>query len=80
MSEFFPMAILSARKNPLLIDGKDPSLSQAKKSLFVAVKIFLTLQRESSVVCKAISRQSAEKCSFFYSVHFYICTKILPKP
>jgi hypothetical protein len=80
MSEFFPMATLSARKNPLLVDGKDPSLSQAKKSLCVAVKIFLSLQRESSVVCKAISRHSAEKFSFFYSVNFYICTNILAKP
>ncbi len=36
-----------------------------EKTLWVAVKIFLKLQRESSVVYMAISRKSAEKFPFF---------------
>jgi hypothetical protein len=39
-----------------------------QKTLWVAVKIFLSLLRESSAICKAISRKSAETVSFFYSV------------
>jgi hypothetical protein len=39
-----------------------------QKTLWVAVKIFLKLLRESSVICKAIFRKSAETFSFFYSV------------
>jgi hypothetical protein len=50
----------------LLMEGIPAYLMQ--KKLWVAVKIFLLLQRESSVVCKAISRKSAEKFTFFYSV------------
>ncbi len=33
----------------------------------MAVKIFLYLLRESSVICKVIFRKSAETFSFFYS-------------
>jgi hypothetical protein len=41
MSAFFPIPILYAGKNPLLVDGRDPGLSHAKKTLWVTVKIFL---------------------------------------
>jgi hypothetical protein len=41
MSEFFPIPILYAGKKPLLVDGRDPGQSHAKKTLWVAVKIFL---------------------------------------
>ncbi len=66
MSEF--SHILYAGKNLLLVDGMDPRSIWCKKTLWVAVKIFLWLLRESSVICKAISRKSAETFSFFYSV------------
>ncbi len=65
MSEFFPIPILYAGKNPLLVDGMDPRSIWCKKTLWVAVKIFLSLLRKSSVICKAISRKSAETFSFF---------------
>jgi hypothetical protein len=32
MSEFFPIPILYAGKNPLLVDGRDPGLSHAKNA------------------------------------------------
>ncbi len=67
MSEFFPIPILYAEKNPLLVDARDPRSIWCKKTLWVAVKIFLLLLRESSVICKAIFRKSAETLSFFYS-------------
>ncbi len=59
----FPSYML--RKNPLLVDGRAPRSIWCKKTLWVAVKIFLLLLRESSVMCKAISRKSAETFSFF---------------
>ncbi len=65
MSEFFPIPILYAGKNPLLVDGRAPRSIWCKKTLWVAVKIFLSLLRESSFICKAISRKSAETFSFF---------------
>ena len=65
MSEFFPIPILYAGKNPLLVDGRAPRSIWCKKTLWVAVKIFLSLLRESSAICKAISRKSAETVSFF---------------
>jgi hypothetical protein len=40
MSEIFPIPILYPGKNPLLVDGRDLRLSHAKKTLWVAVKIF----------------------------------------
>jgi hypothetical protein len=52
-------------KIPSLLMEWIPGLSDAKKTLWVAVKIFLYLLRESSVVCKAIFRNSAEKLSLF---------------
>jgi hypothetical protein len=42
-----------------------PGLSDAKKTLWVAVKIFLLLLRESSVIWKAIFRKSEDTLSFF---------------
>ncbi len=33
MSEFFPFPILYAGKNTLLVDGRDPGLSHAKKAV-----------------------------------------------
>jgi hypothetical protein len=30
MSEFFPIPVLYAGKNPLLVDGRDPGLSHAE--------------------------------------------------
>ncbi len=65
MSEFFPIPILYAGKNPLLVDGRAPRSIWCKKTLWVAVKIFLLLLRKSSVMCKAISQKSAETVSFF---------------
>jgi hypothetical protein len=59
----FPNSHPICRKNPLLVDRRDPrSISCIQ---WVALKIFLLLQRESSVICKAISRKSAETISFF---------------
>ncbi len=76
MSEFFPQC-RNFSQFPSYMLGKIPSLlmegipdvSDAKKTLWVAVKIFLYLLRESSVICKAIFRKSAETLSFFYSVY-----------
>ncbi len=65
MSEFFQIPILYAGKNPLLVDGRAPRSIWCKKMLWMAVKIFLLLLRDSSVMCKAISRKSAETFSFF---------------
>ncbi len=67
MSEFFPIPILQvyAGKNLLLVDGRDPRSIWCKKTLWVAVKIFLYLLRESSVIFMAIFRKSAETLSFF---------------
>jgi hypothetical protein len=41
VSEFFLIPKLYARKNSLLVDGMDFGLYHAKKTLWVAVKIFL---------------------------------------
>jgi hypothetical protein len=70
MSEFFPIPILYSMpgKIPSLLMEGLPGLSDAKITLWVAVKIFLLLLRDSSVMCKAISRKSAETFSFFYTV------------
>ncbi len=65
MSEFFQIPILYTGKNPLLVDGRAPWSIWCKKTLWVAVKIFPLLLRDSSVMCKAISRKSAETFSFF---------------
>ena len=39
MSEFFPIPNLYAVKNPLLVDGRDPGLSQAKNAVGGSVNI-----------------------------------------
>ncbi len=71
MSEFFPPCRNFSQfpsymlENFLLVDGRDPRSIWCKKTLWVAVKIFLYLLRESSVICKAIFRKSAETLSFF---------------
>ncbi len=65
MSEFFPIPILYAGKNPLLVDARDPRSIWCKQTLWVAVTIFPLLLRESSVICKDIFRKSAETLSFF---------------
>ncbi len=67
MSKFLPIPILYAGKNPLFVHGRAPRSIWCKKTMWVAVKIFLSLLRESSVICKAISRKSAETFSSFFT-------------
>jgi hypothetical protein len=61
MSEFFP-SCRNFSQFPSYMPGKIPSLLMEGLP-------FLSLLRESSGICKAISRKSAETFSFLYSVY-----------